>query len=152
MNIPAFIKHTRPTSKICFLLWLFLSFRNGGTEPDRLFTSLWLFGNILGSAIFITEYKHNPVWEHRFPYEKPAGPTMLWALVLLCAGCFMSSALPIAILGMFMPDMQAALGSFGVLPMLIIGLTGLFCVVRGNVMMLGLPTRKQRKRMLQEEE
>ena len=77
---------------------------------------------------------------------------MLWALVLLCAGCFMSSALPIAILGMFMPDMQAALGSFGVLPMLIIGLTGLFCVVRGNVMMLGLPTRKQRKRMLQEEE
>ena len=46
----------------------------------------------------------------------------------------------------------AALGSFGVLPMLIIGLAGLFCVVRGNVMMLGLPTRKQRKRMLQEEE
>lgn len=152
MNIWEFVKHTRLSSKICFVLWLLLSFRNSGAALDRLFTSLWLFGNIFGSAIFITEYKHNPVWEHRFPYEKPEGPTRLWAIVLLCAGCFMSSALPLALLGFFASDMQAALGGIGAFAMLIMGLAGLFCVIRGNEMMLGLPTRKQRKRMLQEEE
>ena len=108
MNTLEFVKHTRLTSKICFVLWLLLSFRNGGMEADRLLTSLWLFGNIFGSIIFITEYKHNPVWEHQFPYEKPEGPATLWAIVLISAGCFMSSALPIAVLGIFMPDMQAA--------------------------------------------